>query len=344
MKIAIHQSKISYSNGWIKYCESEGINYKPVDCYSNKIIDDIEECDAVMWHYHHENPRDIIFARQLLSAIEVSGKSVFPDFRSSWHFDDKIGQKYLFEALSLPMIPTYVFYSKKEALNWIKNAELPVVMKLRNGSSGHNVRLIKTRRHAITLINRAFGRGFRPVSPSIDFRDQLKKFRDSRAKFYDVMKAMAHFLYPYKLESGRSREKGYILFQKFIPDCTYDVRMQFAFGNAWGFVRKVRKNDFRASGSGDLIYNKDLIPKEIIDTSFEIYRDLGMQTVAFDFLITPEKPLLVEICYAGGIDPEDYEEGYWDKNKIWHQGEFNPYGWMVEGVLADIRQKRLKQR
>ena len=45
------------------------------------------------------------------------------------------------------------------------------------------------------------------------------------------------------------------------------------------------------------------------------------------------KPKIVEISY--GFSPEGYDPcpGYWDKNLTWHEGKFNPYGWMVEEVL-----------
>ena len=51
-------------------------------------------------------------------SVEASGKKVFPDFNTVWHFDDKVGQKYLLEALDLPLVPTWVFYDKTEALQW----------------------------------------------------------------------------------------------------------------------------------------------------------------------------------------------------------------------------------
>jgi len=31
--------------------------------------------------------------------------------------------------------------------------------------------------------------------------------------------------------------------------------------------------------------------------------------------------------------------GYWDKDLTWHEGGFNPYGWMVEDLLRSIECK-----
>ena len=115
--LAIHHSKDSFSERWIPYCDEKGIAYKLVNCYANDIVQQLKDCDALLWHHHQGNPRDIIFAKPLLFSLEQSGMKVFPDFNTNWHFDDKLGQKYLFESVNAPLIKSYVFYSKEETFN-----------------------------------------------------------------------------------------------------------------------------------------------------------------------------------------------------------------------------------
>ena len=90
MKIAIHDSKGSFSKYWIEYCEKSSIQYKIVNAYSSDIIQNLEDCDAFMWHHHHGDYRDVLFAKQLLYSLQASGKKVFPDYSTCWHFDDKV--------------------------------------------------------------------------------------------------------------------------------------------------------------------------------------------------------------------------------------------------------------
>ena len=52
-----------------------------------------------MWHFNHKSPKASKFARQLLFSVQASGKNVFPDYNTVWHFDDKVGQKYLLEGI-----------------------------------------------------------------------------------------------------------------------------------------------------------------------------------------------------------------------------------------------------
>src|SRR6056297_1813505 len=170
MKIAIHPRIDSFSQRWIEYCKISGIPYKKVNCYDSDIVQDLEDCSALMWHFHQANPRDVIFAKQLMYSLETAGKKVFPDFQTCWHFDDKVGQKYLLEAVDAPLVPSYVFYDKKEALRWIESVVFPKVFKLRRGSGSDHVMLVSSRNKAKNIVRKAFGRGF----PQYDAGSNLK--------------------------------------------------------------------------------------------------------------------------------------------------------------------------
>ena len=99
MKVAIHDRNNSFSDEWIKYCKVNDIEYKIVNAYSNNILDEIKGCDCFLWHWIHTDYKASIFARQLTQVLETKGVKVFPNLNTCWHFDDKIGQKYLFESL-----------------------------------------------------------------------------------------------------------------------------------------------------------------------------------------------------------------------------------------------------
>jgi len=44
-------------------------------------------------------------------------------------------------------------------------------------------------------------------------------------------------------------------------------------------------------------------------------------------------PKIVEVSYGFANKVYDPCPGYWDENLSWHEGKFNPYGWMVDLVL-----------
>src|SRR6056297_57050 len=160
MKIAIHPRIDSFSQRWIEYCKINGIPYKKVNCYDSDIVQQLEDCDALMWHFHQANPKDVLFAKELIYSLQTAGKKVFPDFHSCWHFDDKMGQKYLLEAVGAPLVPSYAFYHKEKAMRWVETTSFPKVFKLRRGSGSDHVKLVKSKKHAYQLIRKAFGSGF----------------------------------------------------------------------------------------------------------------------------------------------------------------------------------------
>ncbi len=97
MKIAIHDREKGFSRDWIEYCKRNNIPFKLVDCYSNDIFNQMSDCDALMWHWSHTDHAAALFARQLTYSFEQMGKKVFPDTNTCRFFDDKVGQKYLFD-------------------------------------------------------------------------------------------------------------------------------------------------------------------------------------------------------------------------------------------------------
>jgi len=160
MKIAIHHNPGSFSDRWIEYCKENNIPYKIVNAYDTDIIQQVDDCTAFMWHHTQCDYRDKLFAKQLIYSLEAKGLKVFPDFHTTWHFDDKVGQKYLLEAISAPFVPSYIFYNKKEAMEWVNQTTFPKVFKLRGGAGSANVQLVPTKKEAIRLVNKAFGKGF----------------------------------------------------------------------------------------------------------------------------------------------------------------------------------------
>ena len=98
----------------------------------------------------------------------------------------------------------------------------------------------------------------------------------------------------------------------------------------------VRKNDFRASGSGSLIYDKNQIDERCVNIAFETNEKLKMQSVAFDFVFDRyNQPLIVEISYGYAVAAYDKCKGWWDKDMNWHPGEcFDFCGWMVDEVIS----------
>ena len=336
-KLAIHDSGTGFVPRWIDYCIAEGIQYKLVDCHKNDIVQQLESCCALLWHYSQSDPKDVLLARQILSALEHSGFAVFPDFRTAWHFDDKVGQKYLLEVLGIPTLDAHVFVERDKALNWATKATYPKVFKSRHGAGSSNVQLVTSAAQAKRLIRKAFGHGFSVYRPWQNLQDRYHKWQLGKSSILNLIKGGLRFFYPPQFSQVLGRERGYVYFQEFAANNDSDVRVIVIGDKAFGIRRWVRPNDFRASGSGNFSYEPDFIDQDCIVMAFEAAKKIGGSCVALDFVRKEDgTPAVLEISYGFIASVYDLCPGYWDVDLNWHAGPFSPQGWIADQVLKRV--------
>lgn len=331
LKLAIHQSPWGFSSEWIAYCQKNAVSYKIVNCYASDIIAQVADCDVLFWHHHHSDAKDVLFAKGLLFALEQAGKKVFPEFNSNWHFDDKVGQKYLLEAIDAPMANTWVFYEKKDALSWIEKTTFPKVFKLRGGAGSANVKLIRSKSQAQRMVKKAFGKGFPAYDKWNDIKEQYLRFTQGKLVWLDAAKSLRRVLVSTRFARTVGNQKGYVYFQEFIPNNDSDIRVITIGEKAFAIKRMTRPNDFRASGGGVIKFEKELINERCIKIAFETSEKMKASCVAYDFVFdVNQNPLIVEINYGFAHQPYLNCPGYWDKNLNWHEGKFNQVEWILE--------------
>lgn len=338
-QLAIHHQTRSWSNRWIAYCETHAIPYKLVNCFDSDIIAQLRTFDGLLWHWHHGDPREQLVARHVIRAAETMGIKVFPSTSTCWHFDDKIAQKYLLEAIGAPLVPTHVFYDLEDTLDWIEQTSFPKVFKLRRGAGSSNVKLVRSPAEAHALAKRAFSSGFSPI-PHYG-QDAVKRYKAAqrRGDLLNVIRRITQVLA--KIRNNRrliGREIGYAYFQDFIPGNNFDTRVNIIGDRAFAFTRNVRPGDFRASGSGDVVYDVRRINQKCVAIAFEVTRKIESQSMAFDFVLDEsQEPLILEVSYAFGssrnIGQTVYScPGHWDSKLNWHQGHV----WPQDAILIDL--------
>lgn len=336
--LAIHTSSGSFVPGWIRYCEENSISYTEVDCFASDILEQLDGCDALLWNWAHHDYRAQLFARQLIVSVEEMGIRVFPNTATCWHYDDKVGQKYLLEAVKAPIVATHVFYEEDCALRWVERASYPKVWKLRGGAGAQNVRLIKSKREARRVVIRSFGRGW-GNSRFHSLKDKIWHWRRDRTlrSFLNISRGIGRAIFPHEKNIRIPTQRNYVYLQDFIPENDHDIRVIVIGGRAFAIKRMVRKGDFRASGSGIIRYERDEIPEICIRIAFDVTRSLGSQCCAFDFVYSDGKWLIIEISYAFNLEGYQRCPGYWAENLEWREGPVTPEHFIVEDLLAELR-------
>ena len=276
-------------------------------------------------------------ARSVLYSAKQMGLKVFPDFADCWHFDDKIAENFLLDAVSAP-VPRYsVFFSKEEFNDWMEgDPEFPVVAKLKTGSGSHNVKMLESKKDADSYSAVMFGKGFSP-SPNPVFK-ATSNIRSARSykEFIARFKRIPEFFMTLRRSSEFEDEKGYVYLQEFIKNPGYDLKVAVVGQKVSYFARRVRSGDFRASGGADFYYDQDHVPENVVVSALQVSKTLGMQCMGFDYVVDSEssKGLIVEMSYGFSYKAVIGAGGHWNARGKWIEEPLNAPAEILENMLT----------
>jgi len=298
----------------------------------------VARLDLVVFHWVYID-RDQQMGDVLIPIIEKElGIKCFPNWHTFWHYNYKIKQYYLLKAKNLPVIDSYIFWEYIEAIKWIETAEYPLIFKLNRGALSADVILVKNKSQAIKLASLMFGKGVKPGNlpkfQSFSIKEEIKKIR----QFGYVAKQILKREY-----IGRwwQKEKGYVFFQKFLPDNRFTTRINIIGNRAFGFNIITAKGDFRSYDMQNIDYDLSHINLECVNMAFRISNALKFQCMAYDFLFDEEgQPFVCEIGYTSQAYDIYKCKGFWDPCLNWHDGNFWPqYCQLVDLLcLPDLEQ------
>ena len=347
MLVGIHKAQYGIiddiSIKFKKILEHNNIPYVLLDINKLDFWEQVKKVDLFIYMWKHEDYYKRL-AKTILPIIENHLKiKCLPNQDTCWHYDDKIKQYYLLKNHGFPVVDSWVFWDKKEALSWIKYAKFPLVFKLAGGAGSSNVILLKNKNQAISLIKRMFGKGI--------ITSKIPGFGTIRYKYFNPYKEMRHFARKIKnLIEGKypspfwQINKDYVYFQKFLPNNTYDTRVTTIGNRIYAFRRFVRENDFRASGSDNWSLDRSQIDMNLVKLGYEISKTMNFQVMAYDFIYDENKePKVVEISYTYGDYPE-FSNGYWDPQLNWHSGSYwTQYLELIDALnMPNLKQPYIK--
>jgi len=329
----------SWSHTWLDYCKDKNIPYCLIDWREYNAYEKLVKYDIVLWHFSHYSHQEMIFARNILNSLKAAGCRVYPDNSDADHFDDKIAQSYLLGALGLPTPTNYSLHSEGAVEDWISSKSVfPVVAKLRAGSGAHNVKLIKGISELRSYSKKMFKSGFNS-KPSLLFKvsSNLGSTK-SWSQFLQRVKRAPEFFFSKKQAGQRMNESGYVYLQEFIPKVPYDLKIVVVGDKLSFFCRGVRKEDFRASGSGDLFYDHSLVTKKIIDIAFHAAEVMGSDCAGFDIITDPRTglPVILEVSYGFSHTFILEAGGFYSRDGSWHEVALNAPQALLEKIIDEV--------
>lgn len=342
MKIGLLLNSI---NRLSPYCENfrkllviNNIPYKVLDPNSYTLLDDLRECSHLLFR-HSQGDTDLKIYETIFNiAHRMYGIKCLPDFQSFWQYEDKIKEYYLLKCHGFPIIESHVFWNIEHADAFLKEAHYPIVAKLPKGAASINVVIVNTPEEGKVINEQVFNQGVR--AGRLNNKSNLASFHKAGLTKYGKT-VLRHFL----INAGVIKDKSYfpewqiqkdsILYQKYLPNNPFDQRIVVIGKRAFGARRFVRKNDFRASGSGDFDLDPKAIDPRCIEISFSISEKLNFSAMAYDFLYDEDnKPCINEFgyCFADYVVRDC--PGYWDEKLCWHAVS----NWPQYYQLADFLQ------
>jgi glutathione synthase/RimK-type ligase-like ATP-grasp enzyme len=328
MTVGIHKDKYGGFNDFIKKYELildyNKIDHMRMDINDANFWDDVKKLDLFIYRFGL-GPDFEQIAHTIMPIIENElNITCFPNRATSWHFDDKIKEYFLLKAHNIPVIDSFIFFDKKASLEWINEVKFPIIFKLRAGAGSNNVIKLNSKSEAVKITNRIFGSGIKTDAVlskgSVQFKD-FNIYKFFHKKGGDLLRKLrGEDITPYW-----NLHKNYALFQKYLPNNKYDLRITVIGDKAFAFRRLVRDGDFRASGSGKIDHEPNGINKEAIKLAFKASKKLNFQSMAYDFLLDEkDNPVICEISYTY-VDKLIYNcPGYWDSKLNWNEGHFWP--------------------
>ncbi len=245
-----------------------------------------ENFDSFIWRAKHDPVIKNLAKRFIYFFGQEFKIPTYPDWRSYWHYDDKIAQYYLFTRHHIPTPKTYIFFNQDEAVAFAQQTRYPLVYKCAHGAGSSNVGLLEDPKTAMKYIRRVFNKGIKTY-----FKNEV--------------------------------QKGYVYFQEFLGDNQGDYRI-VCYGNRviYGFFRPNRDKSPFASGSG--LFDTSEIPVEVLDLGARANEQMNFEVMSYDILRDYEGKWLVtemSVIY-GDLSSPIYKaaNGYYrDKNSLWQK-------------------------
>jgi len=254
--------------------------------------------------YHYKD-----YIEDIIYYLEIKGAKVIPPYKYLRANNNKVFMELLREKIfgDIKNLQSWVFGTLEEMENSIDELNFPIVIKTARGAMSKGIYLANNKKELIKKVKK--------ISRSKYFLQDIK----------DKLRPLKHK--GYKTES--LYRKKFIL-QEFIPNLKNDWKVLIFGDNYFIFERPVRKNDFRASGSGQMNYlygSRCKIPDNMLTFARNVFSLMDVPNVSLDVIKRGGNFYITEFqaVYFGtvGVIKSDIYFEYNRKENIWETKKNN---------------------
>ena len=262
-----------HHKNYIAACREVRQSYKLIDISGPDWVKVVREseCDAYLVWPSAARAWKEMFDERLKVMEEELAKLVYPTYREIWFYENKRRAFDWLTANDIPHPRTWVFYDYDRAIEFINNAEFPLVHKTNFGAAARGVTVLRQKTQAKKLVERAFTKGIVPPG-----------------------------------NNPLDRQWGSVLLQEFLPNVREwrTIRM----GDSYFGYRKVQRGDFH---SGTQLKAWEDPPKDLLNLVRHLTERGGFTSMNADVFETRDGQFLVNELHPvfGQSTPEAMRVG-----------------------------------
>lgn len=301
-----------YRDNIYKACKFLNVTYKIFNIYNTFLFEQLRnpDCDGILiWPNYNTNLIRNLF-HESTHILNSEGKvPIYPSLRELNIYEAKRSLINFLIINNIPHPRTQIFYDYKSSIDFIENAEYPLVFKTHIGASASGVEILWSQKEAAKLVKRLFN------------------------KYY--LRKGEH--------DNRSMEWGYIILQEYLENVK-EFRIIKIGDSWWGHQKWKRDDQIFMSGSGE--WKKTPPSERLLNFCYNIAQRYSFNSMCFDIFEDKDSNLLVNELqtwfgsynpsqmYINGV-PGRYRkvENHW----IFEPGLFNIYGSMVIRIADFIK-------
>ncbi len=288
VKFGIVREDTKRHQTYVAACREMGLSYDLMDLDAVDWLPRFRDSDCdifLVWPSVTSPEKKDLFDERLRLLVNELKRPIFPSFEEVWLYENKRRQAYWMDAHDIPQAKTWAFYNKKEALDFVDQVELPVLLKTNFGAGAKGVWVIRDKNEARSLVRKAFGVGLH-----VKYRHPFERFRN------------------------------HVLFQEWV-DIAEEWRMIRVGDSYFGF-EKGRIGDFH-SGTGIVLYGRP--DDALLDLTRKVTELGNFRSLNLDiFKCTDGRLVVSELHMVWGQNMRDQlriedEPGrmVWDEQRGW---------------------------
>jgi hypothetical protein len=234
---------------------------------------------AVIVHSSSQQPAYKAFIDDVLLYLDASDNTLVPSIHTTRSHENK-GYQELHKKLLNITSPKAIYAAKDEEVDWA-DLQYPAIMKDTTGFGSTGVRLVNSRAEVL--------RHLAVVREPLTYRGTGKYVRKQLGFWFRKLVLRRKNLRPY---GNYYDPLAPFVLQSFVADLTFDFKVLAFQDRMFVLKRAVRKDDFRASGSGRFEFVE--VPDSLLGFAEELLRSFREPYMAFDICFDGSDYHLIE--------------------------------------------------